>query len=190
MLPTVLLLPNALKLVPTNTDPADIIVSTKLLVVMFTTVSVPPMFKSPDKLIDPPVIVVALTNELDTVLNEPSVALIDPDVNAVPTKLVNVALVADKALVVMLVVFKLVVVILDTTNDDVLKLVIRPLETVILAALINPELIEVLAKSVAVVIPVIVNRFPVVNAPVIRASPDTSNVKAGAVFPIPTLPPV
>jgi hypothetical protein len=185
--PIVLLFPIALKLVPTNTDPADIFVSTKLVVVILTTVRVPPIFRLPDKLIEPPDIVVALINELDTVLNDPSVEYTDPDVRVVLTKLVKVEFVALRVLVVILVVFKLVVVILDTTNDVAVKLVITPFETVIFVALINSELIEVVANKVEVVILVFCSE-PVVNVPVIRAPPDTSNVNAGAVVPKPTLP--
>jgi hypothetical protein len=47
--PTVLLFPIADKLLEINTDPADIFVSTKFVVVILTTVKVPPMFKLPDK---------------------------------------------------------------------------------------------------------------------------------------------
>lgn len=185
--PTVLLFPTALKLVPTNNDPADMFVSTKLVVVILTTVRVPPIFKLPDKLTDPPDIVVALINELDTVVNDPSVEYTDPDVKAVLTKLVKVEFVALRVVVVILVVFKLVLVMFEATNDVVVKLVITPFETVILVAFINPELIEVVANKVDVVILVFCSE-PVVNVPVIRAPPDTSKVNAGAVVPKPTLP--
>lgn len=53
--PTVLLLPVADKLVLTDTEPAEILVSSKLVVVIFTVVTVPAMTRLPERLILAPV---------------------------------------------------------------------------------------------------------------------------------------
>ena len=179
ILPIVLLLPIALKFVPTITVPVLIAVSTKLVVVIFTTVNVPATFKLPDKLTEPPVIVVALINDDDTVLNVPRVDTIEPVVILVFTILVTVAFVANNV----------VVEIFVAINEVAVNLVKAAFDAVKLAALINPELIDVDANKVAVVISVN-ESTPVVNVPVILTSPDTSNLNAGAVVPIPTLPDV
>jgi len=187
--PIVLLLPIALKFVPTITVPVLIAVSTKLVVVIFTTVNVPATFKLPDKLTEPPVIVVALINDDDTVLNVPRVDTIEPVVILAFTRLVTVAFVPVNVEVEIFVATKLVLLILVVINEVAVNLVKAAFDAVKLVALINPELIDVDANKVVVVISV-AKRDADDNVPVTLPSPDTSNLNAGAVVPIPTLPDV
>lgn len=83
MLPIVLLFPSALSDDVTRIDPAETFVSSKFVVVTLTVVSVPATTKLPDKLMFPPVNVVADNNVEVTVENEPRVENNTPAVTPV-----------------------------------------------------------------------------------------------------------
>ena len=120
-------------------------------------------------------------------LNEPNVEYNEPVVITVLWMLLIVELVEIKLVAVALLETRFVEVTFVLTSDVVVKFVTTPLDTVKLVALINPVLMDVVANKLVAVI-LVPNKEPVVKLSVILVPPETSNVKAGAVVPIPTLP--
>ena len=97
--PIVFELPTADKFVVILATPAVKFVSIRLVAVILTTVRVPATFKSPDKLIEPPVIVVAAIRE----------ELIVEAVRVVIRALVVVTFVVNKFVIVEVVIFAFVI---------------------------------------------------------------------------------
>ncbi len=146
MLPIVLLFPIAAKVPVTNATPAVIFVFKKFVEVILTAVNVPAINMFPDKLIVPPVNVVALNKLVPRVEKLPVVALIVPVVMLVATILEPVKLVLTKFAIVPVVINapaavsavldKFVIVPFATTAEDdvsdvLLKLIMSPLADVI-----------------------------------------------------------
>ena len=100
--PIVLLVPLADKTLLTTRDPVDTLVSIILVVVILTVVIVPPMNKSPDRLILAPLYVVTETRVELIVLKVPTVELIDPVVIEVDISVPMLALVVLRLLSVLL----------------------------------------------------------------------------------------
>jgi hypothetical protein len=125
--------------------------------VIFTTVSVPPTFKFPDKLILPPVIIPADSNVDETVPNEPIAeykVLVDIFVETAFVTVIFVALSIPEDI---LVVANNVPVVSPVVNIALpeLKVVYTAFVTVVFVAFNTPELTLVVANNVAVVTPVV-----------------------------------
>ncbi len=118
--PIVLLFPVAVNVPVINATPAVRLVSNMLVVVIFTAVKVPAITTFPDKLIEPPVIVVAARYVVPNVENAPTVAFIVPVVILVVTKLTDVIFVFARLVIVLFIAWTLI----DDTEPDVITLVV------------------------------------------------------------------
>ena len=181
ILPIVLLFPETDKLDPTNIDPTDIFVSTKLVVVMFVIVSVPDTVKLPDKLKLPPVMAVETKLVIVAVVNVPVVARIVPAVMPVANKLAVVTKPADKFAVDTLVVaIKFAELnVPDTLTLAVVRLVITALVTVAFAAATLADDTLVVASNVPVVKPVVNTKLDTVKLPAKLTLPSVTVMYAG-----------
>jgi hypothetical protein len=165
MLPIVLLVPTAERFVLTRTTPADTFVSTRFVDVMLTTVRVPATSKFPDKLIFPPVIVVAEIRVEESVLIVPDVANKTPVVTPVALSVPAVTLVAttDPELIILL---TILVMLPDVANKTpVVTPVALTVPAVTLVATTDPELIillTILVMVLDVMIELVFRRVPIV----------------------------
>lgn len=159
-----LLLPIADNLVSIKIDAAETFVSIMFVLVILTVVIVPPMTRSPDKLILAPVNVLAETNIESTVLKVPEVAKILPvviletlrvDIVAFVTLILPIVALSDlRAAVEILVVARSVAVV--NPEDNLSELI---LELVITALVV----VRFVVESVAVLIFVLDNKLPAVK---------------------------
>ena len=159
-----LLLPIADNLVSIKIDAAETLVSIMFVLVILTVVIVPPMTRSPDKLILAPVNVLAETNIELTVLKVPEVAKILPvviletlrvDIVAFVTLILPIVALSDlRAAVEILVVARRVAVV--NPEDNLSELI---LELVITALVV----VRFVVESVAVLIFVLDNKLPAVK---------------------------
>ena len=159
-----LLLPIADNLVSIKIDAAETLVSIMFVLVILTVVIVPPMTRSPDKLILAPVNVLAETNIELIVLKVPEVAKILPvviletlrvDIVAFVTLILPIVALSDlRAAVEILVVARRVAVV--NPEDNLSELI---LELVITALVV----VRFVVKSVAVLIFVLDNKLPAVK---------------------------
>lgn len=159
-----LLLPIADNLVSIKIDAAETFVSIMFVLVILTVVIVPPMTRSPDKLILAPVNVLAETNIELTVLKVPEVAKILPvviletlrvDIVAFVTLILPIVALSDlRAAVEILVVARRVAVV--NPEDNLSELI---LELVITALVV----VRFVVESVAVLIFVLDNKLPAVK---------------------------
>lgn len=159
-----LLLPIADNLVSIKIDAAETFVSIMFVLVILTVVIVPPMTRSPDKLILAPVNVLAETNIESTVLKVPEVAKILPvviletlrvDIVAFVTLILPIVALSDlRAAVEILVVARRVAVV--NPEDNLSELILELVITVLVV-------VRFVVKSVAVLIFVLDNKLPAVK---------------------------
>lgn len=159
-----LLLPIADNLVSIKIDAAETFVSIMFVLVILTVVIVPPMTRSPDKLILAPVNVLAETNIESTVLKVPEVAKILPvviletlrvDIVAFVTLILPIVALSDlRAAVEILVVARSVAVV--NPEDNLSELILELVITVLVV-------VRFVVKSVAVLIFVLDNKLPAVK---------------------------
>lgn len=159
-----LLLPIADNLVSIKIDAAETFVSIMFVLVILTVVIVPPMTRSPDKLILAPVNVLAETNIELTVLKVPEVAKILPvviletlrvDIVAFVTLILPIVALSDlRAAVEILVVARSVAVV--NPEDNLSELILELVITVLVV-------VRFVVKSVAVLIFVLDNKLPAVK---------------------------